>query len=500
VHRPSLALLCVALAACGSSDSSTEPHPTGAGLHANVFLDSVSAVDAPTKRPAVIVLDASNKGVAGVQVTFRITKGGGTLSDSVLTTDASGVATLGAWTLGPTATMNILEARASNFEVVRFTVRGTWQHRLATTATGGCAIAGTKTYCWGDNTHLEFGFQGAPVQSPTPVLTPFNLAEIYGGYASHVCGAVAAQLATCWGRGTFGQLGRGTVDAEANIAGPGVASALGDKWVSITTGRLTTCGILTTGTGYCWGSNQQGEIGNPIVPIAITTKVVLPQEIGGGLTFSAIAPGWQHTCGIVTSGETYCWGYNGDGELGIAATDSRRASPAKVATDQRFVSLTSGGKFTCGLTAEGNAYCWGANSNGMLGDGTTLDRSAPVAVAGGLRFTALSAGTYFLIPQASSTAIVDAGRSGHVCGLTESGKAYCWGYNGYGQLGDGTTTDRLTPTAVAGGLTFSALSLGEGTSCGMRGTKVWCWGANMLAQIGDGTTTNRREPTPVLLP
>jgi alpha-tubulin suppressor-like RCC1 family protein len=124
------------------------------------------------------------------------------------------------------------------------------------------------------------------------------------------------------------------------------------------------------------------------------------------------------------------------------------------------------------------------NTHGMLGDGSQTSSRVPVAVATQLRFSSISIGDGIQQPAGI----------GHTCALTDDGTAYCWGLNDRGQLGDGTTTDRHVPTAAAGGIRFTALELGEYSTCGMRGESVWCWGGNDRGQLGDGTTVNRSVP------
>jgi alpha-tubulin suppressor-like RCC1 family protein len=143
--------------------------------------------------------------------------------------------------------------------------------------------------------------------------------------------------------------------------------------------------------------------------------------------------------------------------------------------------LASGTGFSCALDVSGLAYCWGSNSNGQLGDGTTTDRATPVAVAGGLRFKSLVAGNVF------------------ACGLSIAGAAFCWGNNSLGRLGDGTQTNRLTPVAVAGNLSFVALyNGGINHTCGQTSAgDLYCWGYNYFGQLGDGTTINRSTPVRV---
>ena len=162
----------------------------------------------------------------------------------------------------------------------------------------------------------------------------------------------------------------------------------------------------------------------------------------------------------------------------------------------RFASISSSGNGTiCGLTAAGEAYCWGNGRYGVLGDHPT-DRceflsggfrevfrcsTVPVPVARGLRFAALSAGY------------------SHVCGMTAAGAVYCWGDNAAGSLGGGTTGGGSpTPVRVAGGIVFRSISVGQGTTCGVSTTNEgYCWGNNFAGALGNGTTANSSVPTPV---
>jgi alpha-tubulin suppressor-like RCC1 family protein len=199
-------------------------------------------------------------------------------------------------------------------------------------------------------------------------------------------------------------------------------------------------------------------------------------------TFTSLSRGGYHTCGLSSSGEVYCWGHNGFGQLGDGSTSSR-TTPVKVNTAQTFKALASGSYHTCGLTTAGETYCWGRNDFGQLGDGTTLNRATPVKVPQGLfPFTSLSGGAFY------------------TCALNSVGEAYCWGDNGFGQLGDGSTSQRTTPVKVSGFQSFKALSGGSYHICAASNTssEVYCWGRNDFGQLGDGTATNRPAPALVL--
>ena len=226
-----------------------------------------------------------------------------------------------------------------------------------------------------------------------------------------------------------------------------------------------------------------GSAGNRSTPLTVTVSA------SGISDIASVDAGGSHSCALRASGVAYCWGDNSVGELGDGTTTNRLV-PTPVAGGLTFLSLSVGVRFTCGMATGGAAYCWGDNAYGQLGDGTTTQRLVPTAVAGGLTFASVNAGG----PPPSTA-------SAYSCGVTTSGAAYCWGYNFYGNLGDGTTTQRLVPNTVAGGLTFADVRAGGGHTCGVTTSgAAYCWGNNGTGQLGDGTTTQRHVPMPVAFP
>jgi len=180
------------------------------------------------------------------------------------------------------------------------------------------------------------------------------------------------------------------------------------------------------GTAYCWGSPQEGQIGTG------AGNNTIPRPVLGNLSFTTLAAGFAHTCGI-SNGDTYCWGHNLFGEAGNGTTIQRIVQPTGVIGGHTFVSLSLGQYHSCALTSTGEAYCWGLNDRGQLGIGTTGGMSTqPAAVDGGLAFESLVAG--FI----------------HNCGMTTGGSGYCWGRNSWGELGDRTTTTHPAPVKVVG--------------------------------------------------
>jgi alpha-tubulin suppressor-like RCC1 family protein len=367
-------------------------------------------------------------------------------------------------------------------------------------APGYCALSATKAvYCWGINTRWQFGASTPANGSNVPLLTTVpNLdAMSRGGGNDHMCGLIGTS-ARCWGRAEAGMLGNGVL-APGTFSAPVTVSG-GIAWSSITVSQLSACGVSSTGQGYCWGSNQKGEVGSVSISLGGTTSAAstatTPHLIDGGLTFKSVVAGWRHACGIVASGTAYCWGDNSSLELGIGSDTTTQRTPVPVFGGLKFVMLALGARQTCGITTTHDAYCWGTNGTGQLGDGTLTDRGVPTLVLGGLRFAYIATAPGF--SDALVVPVTLQGGSAHTCGLTEQGAAYCWGYNGWGQLGDASIAQRLQPVAVSGGFTFNTIATGATSTCGMSGSQIRCWGNNSSSQLGIGSTTDANVP--MLLP
>lgn len=355
-----------------------------------------------------------------------------------------------------------------------------------------CALtAGGAAYCWGRG---EAGQLGAPATRgcaldggtfpcslvPLAVQGGPAFAQVFGGGA-HTCALTGNGSAYCWGNNGSGQLGDGTT---ASTSMP-VAVSGGLTFASLDAGLSHTCGVTGGGTAYCWGSNERGQLGD-----GTTTARSAPVAVSGGHTFQSVAAGGfniGHTCGLTTGGAALCWGDNERGQLGRGTSDvTAHSAPAPVTGGLTFAALTAGlGRHTCGLTGTGTAYCWGENTFGALGNGSTASSSVPTPVSGGLSFRQLRAGGFI----------------GHTCGLTGSGAAFCWGENERGQVGDGSTIDRSTPSAVEGGLTFTNLEAGFRHTCGRAsGGGVYCWGSGAAGQLGTNSTSQSNVPASVVGP
>jgi alpha-tubulin suppressor-like RCC1 family protein len=200
------------------------------------------------------------------------------------------------------------------------------------------------------------------------------------------------------------------------------------------------------------------------------------------LSFIHVSGGASHSCGVTLDNRLYCWGSNDVGQLGDGTRTSRN-TPVRVATTLTFRQVSAGYQSTCAVTTGDRVYCWGDNFHGQLGDGSGRNRLTPGAVAGTRRFRQVET------------------RNHHTCAVAAAdSRAWCWGLNSYGQLGDGTIVTRTRPVAVASTLSFKVVRTGNFHSCGVTSNnRAFCWGRNNTGQLGDRSETvaRRLRPYPV---
>lgn len=389
---------------------------------------------------------------------------------------------------------------ATQFRTVVWT---TSNSLVATVSAGGVVTAvapGTATI----SASAE-GITGSTLLTVTGSLSPVVTVEVTPTLPSVEVGATVPLTVTAKDAGGFAVLGRPVVWASLN---PGIATVsqsgvvtgvsagqvgisatvdgiLGGSFVTVVlpyplvvgtpaAGAAHTCFLRSNNTTWCWGGGPAGQLGNGTT----TTAQLGPVQVSGGSGFTSISAGYDHTCAIGAGGQAYCWGSNPNGQLGNNSLTNSLV-PAAV-SGGGFAKVSAGHFHSCALTAGGAAYCWGAG--GRIGDGTNVDSKVPVAVAGGHSFSAIAAG------------------SNATCGLA-GGAVWCWGNGLTGELGNGTNVyDPVAlPVQVSGGQSFTKLVGGQGDQfCGLTsGGDAYCWGRGTEGQLGDGSLVNRNIPVGV---
>jgi len=289
---------------------------------------------------------------------------------------------------------------------------------------------------------------------------------------SNVCGVSLAGDAYCWGENGDGGVGDGTRTARPHpvLIGAGLGLQLpSTDW--------HTCALDASGHAYCWGYGAEGQLGDGSPDYATESRQPSPVPVAGGHLFSSIRSGRRHTCAVAINGDAYCWGGNWSGQLGRDTVThtcyggGARCSdwPILVAGGLQFANVTASiWDHSCGVTTSGDAYCWGSNASGQLGSDSatsTCDPSSPAPcsftplhVEGGIVFKSVSAGDYF------------------TCGVSTAGDGYCWGYGYYGQLGNGAFNTSTVPVQVTGG-SFVDVQAATNKACGLTtGGALYCWG------------------------
>ena len=365
-----------------------------------------------------------------------------------------------------------------------------------------CAIASdNNAYCWGYDSNGQLGDGTTNNVNPTTISAVDTSGVLSGktiraisSALYHTCAIASDNQAYCWGMGLGGKLGNNsTTQSTVPVAVDTSGVFSGKTVLSIATGPGTNCAIASDNQAYCWGSNTYGQIGdgtsgtNYLVPSAVDTSGVL-----SGKTIKAISIGTTHTCAIASDNKAYCWGGNSNGQIGDGTTGTNRLVPVAVSTSgvlagKTLVSISAGAYHTCVVDSNGAAYCWGTGGSGRLGNNSTSDSNVPVAVntAGALSgktILSISAGHY------------------HTCAIASDNQAYCWGSNTNGQLGNNSTTQSTVPVAVntpsyLSGKTILSISAGDSHNCELASdNQLYCWGYNIYSQLGEGSTTNSLVP------
>lgn len=387
----------------------------------------------------------------------------------------------------------------------------------ATAVTAGgfhsCAAQGGAMVCWGYNFYGQLGSSAPGSAVPVIVTAITGATEVSVGNGS-VCALIDADTPRkphCWGDNSLGQLGGDPAVTKASIRIPvtGIPSAS-----AIDVGNGHACALPQgSSSPQCWGFNATGQVGDgttinrfaPAPVSGLTTAITV--SAGGGLGTAERG----HSCSVTSAGTVQCWGRNASGQLADGTADDR-STPVTVQRDDNFdhaevtlvglggvVAVTTGGLHTCALAADATVWCWGANGSGQLGDGSTTERHFAVHVQA-------DGDDPDNDHPLTGVLAIEAGGS-YTCARLTGGKVKCWGNNGRGQLGNGSTAPQSYPTTVsglggvAGNLATQAdlLTAGNAHACARRvdGALV-CWGSSSHGQVGDGSLGSDRTTPSVV--
>jgi alpha-tubulin suppressor-like RCC1 family protein len=362
---------------------------------------------------------------------------------------------------------------------------GTVSTQVVAGASHTCALTPAGAVeCWGANDAGQLGVDGSSITSSDEPVAVTNLdgmatsVVMIAAGAHHNCALTTTGTVKCWGDDSAGQLGNGSTGGTSYTP-VGVSGLVGV--VAIAAGGAHACALTTAGAVKCWGDNGSGELG---VDSTVTTSSDTPVDVGGlSGGVSAIAAGANHTCAVRRFGPVVCWGDNFYGQLGVdSGTIASSDTPLAVAGTAGMAAIAAGQSHTCALAKAGSVRCWGDNGAGQLGDGSTGGISdTPVSVTGLSGVAAISAGAM------------------HTCAVTNAGAARCWGDNTAGQLGGGSSGgDSGTPVPVGGLPGAASIAAGGGHTCALATIgAVDCWGDNDNGQLGVDDTVTTASPAPL---
>lgn len=374
-----------------------------------------------------------------------------------------------------------------------------------------CGISTTgRTYCWGSNDYGELGNgdnSQFPRAFPTRIATTVKMKQVTTG-ANHACALSVDGAAYCWGRNIIGELGNGTYDASDGVHATPLPVVGGKVFTSLSAGFYHTCGITVSSDVYCWGDNEMGLLGSGgtetcslpgpegtlVVPCGRTPRIVA----AGGTSFSAISSGSFHSCGVSTTGDVHCWGDNSIGQRGLGFKDELvRYESTIVSGGRKYSTVVSGDGYSCALAADAQAWCWGYNEVASLGIGAgdTVAHPTPAQVVGGSGLTTLATSWYHVCGTTTTGTALCWGLNGDLQAGTAAGSCNVRDSNGGPDFPIPCVT---SATLVASPVAFTSMAPSLYSTCGRTAKSgVYCWGWNGYGQLGNGSMAPSSAPVPI---
>ncbi len=341
-------------------------------------------------------------------------------------------------------------------------------------------------YCWGYNENGQVG-NGTIINQTTPVkiLNNVKFVSVCDSLWCGGGGAVAAITVNgdlyCWGYNGYGQVGNGTINTQTTPV-----RILSNVAYIVHVSDHSFAATTIDGDLYCWGGNNCGVVGN-----GTTKNQLTPVKVLGNVDY-VVTSNSSFISAITFNGDLYCWGNNSSGQVGNGTTNTQ-TTPVKILSNIRSVYISDYSSCTAAITVNGDLYCWGINESGQVGNGTTNTQTTPIKVLSNV----ISVSVF-------SSASLSANSYGTTIAITENKDLYCWGYNLTGQVGNGTTKTQTTPVKVLNNVMYAVgfdthRSADSGFAAAiLTNGDLYCWGYNYFGQVGNGTTNTQTIPTKVL--